>query len=255
MEGSAPLGIWILESVGGWVGCVCGPLDSVCWNLWAVWAGVGRPDSVFWILETGLSDGRRGVGRPDSVFCILETGLSEGGSTGVGRPDSGFWILETGAVEGGRAVRILYSAFCILPATCACDAYAWEQRWHMSGCWILDSGNWAVGGTEGVWRPPGFCILYSVFCRPHMHVMHIHVSGGRNDGGVWAARILYSVFCILPAAYARPHVHVMHIHVSGGRRGVAAKRKSQTCSQAASNLRVFAHQHIGGQEIANGTLD
>ena len=53
-----------------------------------------------------------------------------------------------------------------------------------------------------------------------MHVMHIHVSGGRNDGGVWAARILYSVFCILPAAYARPHVHVMHIHVSGGRRGV-----------------------------------
>ena len=59
--------------------------------------------------------------------------------------------------------RILYSAFCILPATCACDAYAWEQRWHMSGCWILDSGNWAVGG-------------------------------------VWAARILYSVFCILYSA-------------------------------------------------------
>ena len=238
----------------GWV-CVRAPGFCMLESVWAVWAGVGRPDSVFWILETGLSDGRRGVGRPDSVFCILETGLSEGGSTGVGRPDSGFWILETGAVEGGRAVRILYSAFCILPATCACDAYAWEQRWHMSGCWILDSGNWAVGGTEGVWRPPGFCILYSVFCRPHMHVMHIHVSGGRNDGGVWAARILYSVFCILPAAYARPHVHVMHIHVSGGRRGVAAKRKSQTCSQAASNLRVFAHQHIGGQEIANGTLD
>ena len=78
----------------------------------------------------------------------------------MGRPDSGFWILETGAVEGGRAARILYSAFCILPATCACDAYAWEQRWHMSGCWILDSGNWA-GGVAGdellKWLPSGGC--------------------------------------------------------------------------------------------------
>ena len=116
------------------------------------------------------------------------------------------------------------------------------------GFWILEAG--LSEGRRGCGGRPD-----SVFCRPHMHVMHIHVSGGRNDGGVWAARILYSVFCILPAAYARPHVHVMHIHVSGGRRGVAAKRKSQTCSQAASNLRVFAHQHIGGQEIANGTLD
>ena len=93
-------------------------------------------------------------------------------------------------------------------------------------------------------------ILYSAAAyRIPQKVWKLH---GRR---VWAARILYSVFCILPAAYARPHVHVMHIHVSGGRRGVAAKRKSQTCSQAASNLRVFAHQHIGGQEIANGTLD
>ena len=31
-------------------------------------------------------------------------------------------------------------------------------------CWILDSGNWAVGGTTGC-GPPGFCNLYSVFCR------------------------------------------------------------------------------------------
>ena len=52
--------------------------------------------------------------------------------------------------------------------------------------WMLDSGFWKLG------------------CRR----------------GVAAACILYSVFCILPAAYARPHVHVMHIHVSGGRRCV-----------------------------------
>ena len=82
------------------------PLDSGSWNLWAVglgvraapgfWmlesvGGVGRcgPPG-FWILDSGnwAVGGSRGVGRPDSVFCILETGLSEGGSTGVGRPDS-----------------------------------------------------------------------------------------------------------------------------------------------------------------------
>ena len=128
------------------------PLDSGSWNLWAVGLGVraapgfwmlesvgglgrcGPPG--FWILDTGnwAVGGSRGVGRPDSVFCKLETGLSEGGSTGVGRPDSGFWILETGAVEGGRAARILYSAFCILLATCACDVYMhvrWNERGHM----------------------------------------------------------------------------------------------------------------------------
>jgi len=136
--------------------------------------GVGRcgppADSGFWILESGLSEGRRVCGLPpaDSAFWILETGLSDGRSTGVGRPDSVFCILEVGVSRVAQGARILYSAFCILPATCACDAYAWEQGWHMSGCWILDSGNWAVGGTTGV----------------------------------WAARILYSVFCILPAAYA-----------------------------------------------------
>ena len=35
----------------------------------------------FWILETGLSEGRRGVGRPDSVICILySAGRAEGGA-------------------------------------------------------------------------------------------------------------------------------------------------------------------------------
>ena len=199
----APPGFWMLDPG------ICGRFGPV-WAARILYSG-------FWKLGCQMDGGVWAAQILYSVFWKV-------GCRREGRRPPGFWILYSGnwGVEGGRAGAhsvfcILYSAFCILPATCACDAYAWEQRWHMSGCWILDSGNWAVGG---VWRPPGFCILYSVFCRPHMHVMHIHVSGGRNDGGVWAARILYSVFCILPAAYARPHVHVMHIHVSGGRRCV-----------------------------------
>ena len=62
--------------------------------------------------------------------------------------DSGFWKLGCRRDGGGvAAARILYSVFCILPAAYACDAYSRERR---------------AG-------PPGFCILYSVFCRPHMH--------------------------------------------------------------------------------------
>ena len=96
-------------------------LDPGSWNLWAVGLGVRAGPPGFWMLESVGGVGRRGPAA-DSVFCILETGLSEGRSTGVGRPDSVFCILE-----------------------------AWASR---------------VAG------PPGFCILYSVFCPRHVHVMH-----------------------------------------------------------------------------------
>ena len=141
-------------------------LDPGSWNLWAVGCACGGP----WILDAGIC-GRRGPAWAGRGFCILYPGNWAVGGTVDRCGPPGFCILYSGSlgVEGGRTARILYSVFCILPATCACDAYAWEQGWHMSGCWILDSGNWAVRGTTGV----------------------------------WAARILYSVFCILPAAYAR----------------------------------------------------
>jgi hypothetical protein len=131
------------------------------------------------MLDPGIC-GRLGVcaeGSGPPGFWILYPGNWAVGGTVDRCGPPGFCILYSGSlgVEGGRTARILYSVFCILPATCACDAYAWEQGWHMSGCWILDSGNWAVRGTTGV----------------------------------WAARILYSVFCILPAAYARyAYMHV-----------------------------------------------
>ena len=94
-------------------------------------------------------------GSRDGTEWMLDSGLF-----------SGNWV-ETGLSEGRRGVaaaRILYSVFCILPAAYARDAYSRERRAEVCG-------------------PPGFCILYSVFCRPHMHVMHIHVSGGRSRDG------------------------------------------------------------------------
>jgi len=109
-EGSGPPGFWILD-------------PGICGRL-----GVRAGAPGYWMLESVGGVGRRGPAA-DSVFCILETGLSEGRSTGVGRPDSVFCILE-----------------------------AWASR---------------VAG------PPGFCILYSVFCPRHVHVMHMH---GSRDG-------------------------------------------------------------------------
>ena len=134
------------------------------WNLWGGWLGGAR---ALWILDSGnwAVGGSRGVGPPaHSGFWILEAGASTRVSRVAGPP--GFCILHSvfcGCVCGGRgAARILHSAFCILQATCACFAYAWGQGCHMSGCWILDSGNWAVGWTRGVGRPDSvFCILYS----------------------------------------------------------------------------------------------
>ena len=139
-------GFWMLESVGGWA--VCGPpgfwiLDAgICGRLGGVRVRAARIlDSGFWKLGC-----RRVCGCGPPGFWILDSGnWAVGGSRGEGRPDSGFWILDSAA-------------------TCACDAYAWEQRWHMSGCWILDSGNWAVE-ARGVGRPDsGFCILHSATC-------------------------------------------------------------------------------------------
>ena len=117
-----------------------------------------------WKLHVGRSGAH-------SVFCRSIQNPPKGVETACWTVRRAFCILPQHTESPKRRgncmldgpARILYSAFCILPATCACDAYAWEQRWHMSGCWILDSGNWAVGG-------------------------------------VWAARILYSVFCILYSA-------------------------------------------------------
>ena len=136
------------------------------WNLWGGWLGGGR---ALWILDSGnwAVGGSTGVGaRPrtlDSGFWKLGCRRVEGCG-----PARAFWILDSGSwgfdmgFESGGAARILHSAFCILQATYACFAYAWGQGCHMSGCWILDSGNWAVGGTRGVGRPDSvFCILYS----------------------------------------------------------------------------------------------
>ena len=88
------------------------------------------PRPGFWILYSGLSEGR-GVWAARGFWILYSGNWAVGGTVdGCGPP--GFCILDSvfWGVEGGRAARILYSAFCILPATCACDAYAWEQGWH-----------------------------------------------------------------------------------------------------------------------------
>ena len=143
------------------------------WNLWGGWLGGAR---ALWILDSG--------------------NWAVGGSTGVGaRPrilDSGFW--ELGCRRGDGGVGRPDSAFCILYSAGVC-----AEGEGPPGFWILETGNWAVGGSRGVgppahsvfWiletglsegrrgcGPPGFCILHSVFCRRHMHVLHMH--GGRD---------------------------------------------------------------------------
>jgi hypothetical protein len=114
--------------------------------------------------------------------------------------DSGFWKL--GCRRGVAAAWILYSVFCILPAAYACDAYSRERRAERRRgvgrpdsvfCILYSAGRICTAACARdaysrerraeVCGPPGFCILYSVFCRPHMHVMHIHVSGGRSRDG------------------------------------------------------------------------
>ena len=148
-------GCWILESADGWV-CVFAEglappwiLDAGSRNLWAVGLGVrARP----WILDAGIC-GQCGPvwARPrilDSGFWILGCRRVEG----CGPPaDSGFWILNSGLSDRrSTGVGRPDSVF-----------------------WILEAGVSRVAG------PPGFCILHSVFCRHHVHVMHEH---GSRDG-------------------------------------------------------------------------
>ena len=86
----------------------------------------------------------------------------------------GFWILDSGSwAVGGTDVgaRILYSVFWKL------GRRGWQGSTGVgrpdSVFWILEAGASRVAG------PPGFCILHSVFCRRHVHVMHMH---GSTDG-------------------------------------------------------------------------
>ena len=148
----------------------------------------------------GLSEYR--IRAADSISPPLASGsLSGSVSTRIlpsalgpplGAPlDSGCWILES--VGGlGR---------CGPPGFCILDSGNWAVRWT-EGCGpprfcILYSGKWAVGGRVDGRPDSGFCILETGVSR-----------------GAGPARILYSAFCILHSVFCRRHVHVMHMHGS-----------------------------------------
>ena len=149
-----PPGPWILDA-GSWnlwaVGVRGGlwalwraqaPLESGSWNLWAVGLGVCAGP---WILYAGIC----GQCGPVWAARILY---------------SGFWKLGCQMDGGVWAAQILYSVFWKLG--CRREGRrVWAAR-------ILYSGFWKLG-------PCAFCILHSVFCQRHVHVMHMH---GSRDG-------------------------------------------------------------------------
>ena len=110
-EGSGPPGFWILESVGGWVGCACGPwiLDAgICGRLGPVWAA-RILDSGYWKLGC-----RRVEGCGPPGFCILQTGNWAVGGRVDGCGPPGFWILDSGNWGGRGGQGRAHSVFCIL---------------------------------------------------------------------------------------------------------------------------------------------
>ena len=123
---------------------------------------------------------------------------------------SGFWKLGCQMDGGVWAAQILYSVFWKLgcrregrrpPGFCILYSGNWAVRWT-EGCGpprfcILYSGKWAVGGRVDGRPDSGFCILETGVSR-----------------GAGPARILYSAFCILHSVFCRRHVHVMHMHGS-----------------------------------------